>query len=147
MNTPRSVLFVCNDNAVFSPLAKAIVRQYGEGKIAVAACGLVTDELNPFAFGIAEEVGLSLIPHTPQLLNAIDPRDYELAVVFTPDAAGAVRALYLDHGLTPRIEFWGMANPAETEGGRRELVTAFRHCRDQIKEKIQTRFAAVLPKY
>jgi protein-tyrosine-phosphatase len=147
MSTPVSILFVCDDNSIFSPLAAAMVRQNLEGKIKTDSCGLITDELNPFAFGIAEEVGLSLIPYFPKTLTQVDVRPYSLCVAFSAQAAAQARAQYLDAGLNPVIEFWPLPNPSAVQGSRKEVLAAFRACRDALKQRIQARFPDLWPKY
>jgi hypothetical protein len=48
---PRAVLFACNWNTVRSPMAAALLRQMGGGRIRVDSCGLQAGEsVDPFAF-------------------------------------------------------------------------------------------------
>lgn len=143
---PRSVLFVCNSHSVRSPIAAALVRQKLEGKIKVDSCGIQAGELNPFAFGVCEEVGLNLMPHFPKNLRDVDVSQFDLVVALSPESAGEVRSQCADAGVkAPEMEFWFTPDPALEEGSRGQIMLAFRHCRDELEKQIKTRFAYALP--
>ena len=143
---PKSVLFVCRNQAVCSPIAAAIVRQKLEGNIAVDCCGIVADELNPFAFGVCEEVGLNLMPHFPKLLRDIDVSKFDVIIALSPEAAGEARAkaAEISHN-PPMVEFLFTPDPAQEEGSRAQIMLAFRHCRDSLEKWIKNRFDYALP--
>ncbi len=146
MIKPKSVVFVCNKNSVFSPIAAALVRQKLEGKIEAVNCGLEKEELNPFAFGVCEEVGLSLILHTIKTIEDIDLKSFDLVVALSPEAAGFVRSVISGQGKpAPDIEFWHIADPSLEEGTRQQILLNFRQCRDDLEKRIKARFSYALP--
>lgn len=147
MKQPKSVLFACSKNSIRSPIAAAIVRQKLEGKIKVDACGVIKDELNPFAFGVCEEVGLNLIPHFPKTFDDVNVQDFDLVVALSQDAAAEARAriAFID-GKKPDLEFWNIADPSQEDGTRQQVLLSFRACRDDLERAIKGRFAYALPK-
>ncbi len=148
MSQPKSVLFACNKNSIRSPMAAAIVRQKLEGNLIVDACGIEKDELNPFAFGVCEEVGLNLIPHFPKTFDDVDICDFDLVIALSQEAAGAARSKISElTGKKPLLEFWFIDDPSQGEGTRQQIMTSFRACRDDLQGRIKSRFAYALPKY
>ena len=148
MKQPKSVLFVCAKNSIRSPIAAAIVRQKLEGAIRAESCGIEKDELNPFAFGVCEEVGLNLIPHFPKTIDDVEVGMFDLIIALSPESAGQVRSRVMDFSdHKPDIEFWMVVDPSTEEGTRQQILAAFRHCRDDLEKRIRSRFAYAVPKY
>ena len=148
MKQAKSVLFACNRNSIRSPMAAAIVRQRFEGNIKVESCGLEIDELNPFAFGVCEEVGLNLIPHFAKTIEQVDVGNFDLVVALSQDAAGNLRSIMLDSSRDlSDMEFWAVSDPSVVEGSRQQIVAAFRACREELERLIKIRFAYAAPKY
>jgi len=149
MKQPKKVLFTCNKNSVRSPIAAAIVRQKLEGNIAVETCGLEKDELNPFAFGVCEEVGLNLIPHQAKTFEDIALSSYDLVVALTQESAAEARSRIseINDGVKPDLEFWHIPDPSTEQGTRQQIMLAFRSCRDELERRIKSRFPYAVPKY
>ncbi|TAH36519.1 MAG: low molecular weight phosphatase family protein [Alphaproteobacteria bacterium] len=148
MAQPKSVLFACNKNSIRSPIAAALVRQKLEGNVQADACGIEKDELNPFAFGVCEEVGLNLIPHFAKTFEDVDVSQYDLVIALSQEAAGMARAKIAElSNHRPELEFWFVEDPSREEGTRQQIMMAFRACRDDLEKRIKSRFFYALPKY
>ena len=58
---PGAVLFACSKNAVRSPMAEGLMRHLYGHKIYVASCGVRTEELDPFAVTVMEDLGIDML--------------------------------------------------------------------------------------
>lgn len=148
MKQHKKVLFTCNKNSIRSPMAAAIVRQKLEGNIDVDTCGIEIDELNPFAFGVCEEVGLNLIPHDAKTFDDVLLSNFDLVVALTQESASEARSRIsqLDNN-KPDLEFWFINDPSLEQGTRQQILLAFRSCRDELEKRIKSRFPYAIPKY
>jgi len=53
---------------------------------------------------------------------------------------GEEKALALTHRLAAEVEYWPTADPADVEGNRAQRLDAYRAVRDQLAERIRSRF-------
>ncbi|MFQ5562496.1 MAG: low molecular weight phosphatase family protein [Parvularculaceae bacterium] len=132
----KSVLFACNMNSVRSPMAAALLRAAAGDRLAVDSAGLYEGGLDPFAEAVMAEIGVPMGDHAPKRLAALDARAFDVMVALTAEAAEEVRRLAPEK----RIEFWPIENPSQEEGGREEVIAAYRRARDAIREKLVARF-------
>jgi arsenate reductase len=63
------IRFVCPDNSLLSPAAKAMLMNIGGNEFDVESAGLTTKPLNPALNKVLLEFGISIHEHTPQLLE------------------------------------------------------------------------------
>ena len=136
---PRSVLFVCNQNAIRSPMAKALFDKYSKRRIYADSVGLITGMLDGFTAHVIQEVGgPKLDDHQPKTLGTINPREYELVIALSEAAFERLKSLL--EGTDVRLEHWPIPDPAGTEGRRDHILAAYRQVRDVIGSRIKERF-------
>ncbi len=132
----RSVLFVCNMNAVRSPMAAALLRaRAGEGRL-VDSAGVYEGWLDPFVQAVMQEEEISLDDHEPKAMKKIDMSGFEVVIALTQEAAGEARRFVP----AERIEIWDLPNPSDERGDREEVLAAYRAVRDALKTRIAERF-------
>ncbi len=134
----KSVLFACNMNSVRSPMAAALLRKAAGGRMRIDSGGVHEGALDPFVEIVLAEIGVTLEGHEPKTMHTIDPARFDVVIALTPEAAAELRRTLTRE----RIEFWDIANPSESAGGREALLAAYRSVRDDLKRRLDARFPA-----
>lgn len=137
---PSSILFACNRNTIRSPMAEALMKHLLGHLVYVDSVGvrLLADEVDPFAISALAEIGLDVSRHKPKTFDDLADQSIDLIVTFTPQAQH--RAVELTRTISCEIEYWPMADPTIVEGNRETRLAAYRELRDEIFERIKTRF-------
>ena len=138
---PQAVLFACGLNAVRSPMAAALLRRLHGAPLYAASAGVRAGELDPFAVAVMEELGINIAGHRPitfEELEDLEGLNFDLIITLSPEAHH--KALALTHRLAAEVEYWPTADPADVEGNRAQRLDAYRTVRDQLLERISSRF-------
>jgi protein-tyrosine-phosphatase len=139
---PQAVLFACGLNSVRSPMAAALLRHLRGAPLYVVSAGVRAAEVDPFAVAAMEEIGIDIAGHRPitfEELEDLEGLNFDLIVTLSPEAHH--KALALTHRLAAEVEYWPTADPADVEGNRAQRLDAYRAVRDQLMERIRSRFA------
>ena len=140
---PQAVLFACGFNAVRSPMAAALLRQMLGGSLYVGSAGVRKGDLDAFAVAAMDEIGIDIRAHRPMTFEELDDLDglnFDLIVTLSPEAHH--KALELTRALAARVEYWPTPDPTAIEGNREQRMSAYRSLREQLVERIRTRFSA-----
>jgi len=128
-----SVLFVCVHNAGRSQMAAGFLTHLAGGQVEVRSAGSIPgDQVNPSAVAAMAEVGVDISAQRPKVLttDAVQASD----VVITMGCGDACPIFpgkrYLD---------WDLEDPAG------QGVEAVRPIRDEIRARVQTLLAELLP--
>jgi len=135
---PSSVLFVCTQNAVRSPMAEAMLKHLHGRHVFVQSAGIREGEIDPFAVAVMEELGLDLSRHRSRTLEELDDTSFDLIVTLSPEAHH--RALELTRTTAAEVVYWPTFDPTHTEGNRETRLVAFRDTRDALFERIRVTF-------
>ena len=138
---PQAVLFACGLNSVRSPMAAALLRQAVGTSLYVGSAGVRKGELDPFAAAVMDEVGIDIKAHRPMTfeeLEDLEGLNFDLIVTLSPEAHH--KALELTRTLALDVEYWPTADPTAIEGSREQRMNAYRDVRDQLLQRIRTRF-------
>ncbi|MGZ3282776.1 MAG: arsenate-mycothiol transferase ArsC [Xanthobacteraceae bacterium] len=141
LQRPQAVLFACGLNSVRSPMAAALLRQMLGTKLYVGSAGVRKGELDPFAAAAMEEIGIDIKAHRPitfEELEDLEGLNFDLIVTLSPEAHH--KALELTRTLALDVEYWPTADPTAIEGSREQRINAYRDVRDQLLQRIRTRF-------
>jgi protein-tyrosine-phosphatase len=139
--TPQAVLFACGFNSVRSPMAAALFKQMLGRSIYVASAGVRTEELDPFAVAVMEEIGIDISKHRPMTFEELDDWEglnVDLIVSLSPEAHH--KALDLTRTVAAEVEYWPTPDPTAAEGSREQRLDAYRAVRDQLTGRIRARF-------
>ena len=133
MSTKPSVLFVCVHNAGRSQMAAGWLSHLAGDRVEVRSAGSApADRVNPAAVEAMEEVGIDISDQTPKILtvDAVEASD----VCITMGCGDACPVFpgkrYLD---------WKLDDPAG------QGVEAVRPIRDEIRTRVETLLAELLP--
>ncbi len=133
----KSVLFVCNQNAVRSPMAEALLKRHSKRRVFVESAGLIAGTLDPFSVSALKEEGIDISAHKALTLADVDLSAFDLVIALTQEAHSQLTKC------TPAdtmIEFWATPDPSDTEGNRSQIMESYRLVRDHLEVRIADRF-------
>jgi len=134
------VLFACTMNAVRSPMAAALMRHLTGRRIYVESAGVRAGRLDPMAVAAMEEIGLEIGEHRPRCFEDLEDGSFDLVITLSPEAQH--KAMELTRTADTRVEYWPTMDPTVVDGSREQRLSAYRAVRDQLLERLKTRFAA-----
>lgn len=139
----QAVLFVCQMNAVRSPMAEAIARHYFGRSVYVQSAGVRKGETDPFMVAALDEIGIDAAKHKPRTIAELDEWEglnFDLIVTLSPEAHHA--GLELTRTNAVEVEYWPTPDPTLSQGSREQRLDAYRAVRDGLTQRIRTRLKA-----
>ena len=133
-----AILFACNINAVRSAMAETMVKDAFPGKIFVDSCGVTPGIQDGFATAVMQEIGLDMSAHQPKSFDDLDSGFFDVIISFSPEAHASAEAL--TQNMDCATLYWPVDNLANLTGSREEMLRAYRHVRDDIRNKLSTYF-------
>ncbi|WP_072629179.1 low molecular weight phosphatase family protein [Planktotalea frisia] len=133
---PQSVLFCCDHNAVRSPMAEGIMKQFYGLETYVQSVGVHNDlEIDGFSISVCAEMDVELHRHRSRSFDEMeqygdDLSSFDLVVALSP--ASQARALELTRVFHLEVEHWAIADPTAVGETREAKLAAYRKSRDQI---------------
>ncbi|MFS4581360.1 low molecular weight phosphatase family protein [Phaeobacter sp. C3_T13_0] len=141
---PQSILFCCDHNAVRSPMAEGIMKQfYGSGTY-VQSVGVKNDmEIDGFCIAVCQEIGVELSRHRSRSFDEMeqwgdDLSSFDLVVALSP--ASQRRALELTRFFHLDVEYWPIMDPTGLGESRNAKLDSYRQTRTQIIERLTERW-------
>jgi len=131
---PGSILFVCGQNAIRSPMAEAIAKSVFGEKVYVASAGVKHGERDPFVDVVLDEVGLDLGNRQPQTLDELEDDYFDLIITLAPEAHH--RALDMHRANAVDVVYWPTPDPTVAIGTRDQILAAYRQVRELLSKKI-----------
>jgi len=128
-----TVLFVCVHNAGRSQMAAGFMRRLSEGRVDVLSAGSEPkDQINPVAIQVMAEEGIDIANEVPKILTTDAVKESDVVITM---GCGDTCPIFPGK----RYEDWDLTDPA----GR--PVDEVRPIRDEIKQRVQTLLAEILP--
>ncbi|MCB1539037.1 MAG: low molecular weight phosphatase family protein [Rhodospirillales bacterium] len=129
---PVSVLFLCDRNAVRSPMAAALLSGAHSAGLDPAPY------VDPFACTVTLEIGVDITAHEPRAVDfaAIAPATQVIAL--SPAAFAAAHEWRLKTGF--ELETWDLPAIPDPEGPREHTLAGYRALRDALRAHIANRF-------
>ncbi|AHD07931.1 arsenate-mycothiol transferase ArsC [Phaeobacter gallaeciensis] len=147
---PQSILFCCDHNAVRSPMAEGIMKQfYGSGTY-VQSVGVKNDmEIDGFCIAVCQEIGVELSRHRSRSFDEMeqwgdDLSSFDLVVALSP--ASQRRALELTRFFHLDVEYWPIMDPTGLGETRDAKLDSYRQTRSQIIQRLTERWGNPLEK-
>ena len=135
---PDAVLFACNQNAIRSPMAEALLKGLLGEKIYVDSCGLSEGAIDPFAVTVMQELGLDLSKHRAKSFDRLADNSFNLIIALTPESHA--RALEFTRAMSVAVEYWPTPDPTGVIGSRDHRLESYRRVRDDLLRQIKQRF-------
>lgn len=137
----HSVLFVCNYNAVRSPMAESLARHFFGKSTYVQSAGVRKEDApDPFMVAVLDEIGIDASRHKCRTLDELEEYEglsFDLIVTLTPEAHHA--ALDLTRYIAADVEYWPTPDPTIETGTREQRLDAYRATRDWLMERVRAR--------
>ncbi len=140
---PQSVLFVCSQNIVRSPLAEALTKYYFGKSVYAQSAGVRKGEPDSFLPAVLDENGITLPRHRPRTIEELEELEglnFDLIVALAPDAYH--RVLDLTRVISSDVEYWPTPDPTVQGGSREQRMDAYRQVRDMLSKRIKARLGA-----
>ena len=135
---PSSILFVCSENALRSPMAEALTKhRFGTG-VYVDSVGVRDGDLDPMAIAVMDEIGVDMSRHKSKRLDDLMDTSFEIIVTLSPEAQH--KAIELTRVTASEVEYWATPDPPVWEGHRDARLVAYRDLRDYLIKRIESRF-------
>jgi len=135
---PGSVLFMCAQNAVRSPMAAAIAIAKFPNSVFFSSAGVRDGLYNPFAVEVLAEIDIDISDHEPRAFEDLDDTYFDLIVTLSPVAYAV--ALDLKRRQSIDVENWAIADATKIQGRRSIILDAYRQVRDDLTARIVARF-------
>ncbi|MBL4789662.1 MAG: low molecular weight phosphatase family protein [Kordiimonadaceae bacterium] len=133
---PKSILFLCNQNAVRSPMARALADRHCKRRVFIESAGLIAGSLDPFSVAAMAEDNMDISGHKAQTLADIDLSLFELIIALTEESRDMAKKKSPDTA----VEYWATPDPSDSEGNRNQVMESYRLVRDHIEVRIADRF-------
>ena len=124
-------------NAVRSPMAAALMRHLSRS-VYIESAGVRAGELDPLAVAAMEEIGLEIGKHKPRRFEDLEDGSFDLVITLSPEAQH--KAVELTRTAATQVEYWPTMDPTAVEGSREQRLAAYRAVRDQLMERLKSRF-------
>lgn len=141
---PQSVLFCCDHNAVRSPMAEGMMKQFYGQETYVQSAGVFNDlEIDGFSIAVCAELGIELARHRSRSFDEMqewgdDLSGFDLVVALSP--ASQRKALELTRYFHLEVEYWPILDPTGLGNTRDQKLDIYRQSRDQIRTRMIGRF-------
>ena len=134
----KSVLFVCNQNAVSSPMAEALAKRHSKRRLFVESAGLIAGSLDPFTVAAMAEEKIDLSGHKALTLADVDLTAVDVVIALTAESHAHLEKQKLKS--PESLEFWPIPDPSDGEGNRNQVMDSYRLVRDHLEVRIADRF-------
>ncbi|MEM8579765.1 MAG: low molecular weight phosphatase family protein [Pseudomonadota bacterium] len=144
MAFPSSVLFCCDHNAIRSPMAEGMMKKFFGQRAYIQSAGVKSDlDIDGFAVAVCSEIGVELERHRSRTFEEMqewgdDLSSFDLIVALSP--ASQRQALELTRVFHLELEYWPVMDPVGIGETREAKLGAYRQTRDQIRDRIVSRF-------
>ena len=139
----QSVLFMCAQNAVRSPMAEAMAKHFFGKSIYVQSAGARRGEVDGFMLTVLDEIGIDAHKHKPKSVEELEEWEglnFDLIVSLSPEAHH--KALNLTRTVAADVEYWPTIDPTVVQGSREQVLEAYREVRDGLMRRIKDRLRA-----
>ena len=139
IENPSSVLFVCSENALRSPMAEALTKHRLRTAVFVDSVGVRDGDLDPMAIAVMDEIGVDMSRHKSKRLNDLMDTSFAVIVTLSPEAQH--KAIEVTRLTASEVEYWPTPDPSVAEGHRDARLAAYRELRDYLRKRIEIRFS------
>jgi len=120
-------------------MAEGILKYLHGHKIYVDSAGVHEGEIDGFAITVMDEIGIDLSRHRAKTFDDLEDSSFDLIISLSPEAQH--KAVDMTRWMACEVEFWNTFDPSIIQSEDRETVLeAYRQVRDQLMERIKTRF-------
>lgn len=133
----KSVLFVCSQNAIRSPMAEYLGQKHFP-EIKFESAGSMPGYVDPFMPFVMQEIGINFDEHISKHIEDFELSKIDLIISLTPQ--GHHHVLEIVRDLPVETEYWPTQNPSQVAGNRDQILETYRKVRDRLEKQILDRF-------
>lgn len=136
---PSAILVACTYNAVRSPMAEGLLKQFFRRRVFVDSVGVRRGKLDPFAVQAMDELGIDISRHRPKTFDDLEDDSFDMIISLSPEAQH--RAVDMTRTMACDLVFWNTFDPSLIEEGSRDVrLDGYRQVRDQLAARIRQQF-------
>ena len=129
----KRVLILCTGNSARSQMAEGHLRHDGAGVFEVFSAGTQPTRVRPEAIAAMQEIGIGISRHRSKSVHEFTGQPFEY-IITVCDSAKESCPVFPANG--QRIH-WSIEDPAVVNGSEDERRSAFRHARDELRERLR----------
>ena len=127
------VLILCTGNSARSQMAEGVLHDMAGDRVEVASAGVAPTHVRREAIEAMKEIGINISNHRSKSIDEFLPRAFDYVITVCDNANQHCPAF---PGASRRIH-WSIADPAVVEGDDKTRLEAFRHARDELRERLR----------
>lgn len=139
-SAPQSILILCTQNAVRSPMAEALLKKIMPPEAKITSAGIEATQVNPFAICVMQEIGLDIADHESRAYGELPAANYDLIIALSRPAYDLAHEI---SGKTAApVEYWETPEPPtmDMNGSREQILESYRLLLRDLKLHIANRF-------
>lgn len=136
----KSILFVCNLNAVRSVLAEYMTNAFYGADIIAQSCGVIAGSPDGYAASVGLEQGIDITAHESRYLSDLDLSGFDEIISFSLDAKKEVERASLPEGV--KTALWEVTDFTAVGHEREERLAVYRLVYQDIETHILRHFGA-----
>lgn len=137
-NLPSSILFLCTQNAVRSPMAAALLKKFTRNNIFIQSAGIATKDIDGFAVSVLKEVDIDISDHVSLSIENVAISSFDLVVCFSEMARNSAEEIC--RAVATELEFWPVYDPVNQTEKRTDQLEHYRKLRVQLDELLNKNF-------
>jgi arsenate reductase len=131
------VLFLCTHNSARSQMAEGLLRHLAGDRFEAHSAGTEATHVRPLAIRAMAEIGVDISGQESKTLARYVKEPFDHVITVCDDANEACPVFL---GAKSRLH-WSFRDPSRADGTEEERLAVFRRVRDEIRRRIDHRFA------
>jgi arsenate reductase len=131
------VLFLCTHNSARSQMAEGLLRHLAGDRFEAHSAGTEATHVRPLAIRAMAEIGVDISGQESKTLARYVKEPFDHVITVCDDANEACPVFL---GAKSRLH-WSFRDPSRADGTEEERLAVFRMVRDEIRRRIDHRFA------
>ena len=127
-------------NSVRSVMAEGILKNFCGEKIYIDSVGKKAGEKNGYMIEVMLEMGIDLSNHQSKNFASLNDTSFDMIISLSPEAQHA--AVELTRWMSCELIYWPTFDPDAIRGRRETRLVGFRQIRDDLIDRIETKFVA-----
>lgn len=140
---PSSVLFLCSQNAVRSPMAAGIMKKLYGQQLAIDSAGVETKDIDGYAVTVMNEIDINLSNHVSVAIEPNYMTSFDLVICFSKTARDYAQETC--RSVATEFEFWPVYDPVNQAEKRDDQLTHYRKLRDELEDLLKSKFVIETP--
>ncbi|MCJ8323435.1 MAG: low molecular weight phosphatase family protein [Rhizobiales bacterium] len=137
---PNSILFLCSQNAVRSPMAAGIMKKYFGHKISIDSAGISPKDIDGYAVSVMNEINIDISQHISLSIEPAYIASFDAVVCFSQSAKHLAENIC--RTVATECQYWPVYDPVNQAENRADQLIHYRKLRDQLLEMLKTKFAS-----